>query len=132
MTAGSADLFVQFLERVRGELREIYHELTSAGGVVGGDASLTEDNAEEPYLGGVRFDVIPPSKKYRPLREHAGGEQSIASLALVFAVYCVRPAPFLVLDEVDANLDRVHLKHVVEFVLRRSETMQVIAVSHRE
>jgi structural maintenance of chromosome 1 len=55
---------------------------------------------QEPYLSGVKYDVMPPSKRFTDMEQLSGGEKTMAALALLFAIHSFHPAPFFVLDEV--------------------------------
>ncbi len=70
---------------------------------------------------GVRYNAMPPSKGFRDMDLLSGGERSVAALALVFAVQAFRPAPFFVMDEIDAALDYVNVTKVAAFVRRKSK-----------
>ena len=95
----------------------IYKALTRAPQhPVGGSAYLSTENAEEPFLHGVKFHAMPPTKRFRDMEALSGGEKTVAALALLFAVHSFRPSPFFVLDEVDAALDKVNVGRVAAFV----------------
>ena len=72
---------------------------------LGGKAYLSLDDMEEPYKGGLKFNAMPPMKRFRDMEQLSGGEKTVAALALLFAIHSFRPAPFFVMDEVDAALD---------------------------
>ena len=72
---------------------------------LGGNAYLTLDDTEEPFKGGMKFNAMPPMKRFRDMYQLSGGEKTVASLALLFAIHSYHPAPFFVMDEVDAALD---------------------------
>jgi len=81
-----------------------------------GSAYLTLENTDEPYLNGVRFSATPPMKRFREIEQLSGGEKTIAALALLFAIHTYRPAPFFVLDEVDAALDNVNVQRIARYI----------------
>jgi structural maintenance of chromosome 1 len=56
--------------------------------------------AQEPYLSGVKYNVMPPGKRFVEMEQLSGGEKTMAALALLFAIHSFHPAPFFVLDEV--------------------------------
>ncbi|KAH0484442.1 MAG: uncharacterized protein KVP18_004595 [Porospora cf. gigantea A] len=134
-------LFLECLDTVKGHLERLYSAL-SAGTVeadsegdfrgVGGSATLALDDAaaEEPYLGGVRFHAMPPAKRYRDLKLLSGGEQSMASLAFIFALQAYKPAPFVLLDEVDAALDAKNVRSLGTFF--ENVQYQVIVISLKD
>ena len=91
---------------ISAHIEPVYQELTRSEQYKnGGSASLALDNVDEPYLSGIRYQTMPPGKSFRDLEALSGGEKSIAALALLFAIQRFRPAPFFVIDEVDAALD---------------------------
>lgn len=67
---------------------------------------------EEPYLDGIQYNCVAPGKRFRPMDNLSGGEKTIAALALLFAVHGRNPAPFFVLDEIDAALDNTNIGKV--------------------
>jgi structural maintenance of chromosome 1 len=87
-------------------LKTIYTDMTkSSKHPLGGKAYLSLDDTEEPYKGGLKFNAMPPMKRFRDMEQLSGGEKTVAALALLFSVHSFRPAPFFVMDEVDAALD---------------------------
>jgi len=75
--------FTKAFDHISGSIDKIYRELTHGNGM----AYLTLDSVEEPYLGGVRFSAVPPSKTYRSIDQLSGGEKTVAALALLFAIH---------------------------------------------
>lgn len=59
---------------------------------------------------------MPPMKRFRPLSELSGGEKTVAALALLFAIHSYKPAPFFVLDEIDAALDNINVNRVSAYI----------------
>ena len=80
---------------------------------------MTLENSDEPFLGGVNFTAMPPSKRYREMEMLSGGEKTIAALALLFAIHSYRRQVF-VLDEVDAALDKSNVEKMARFVRSKS------------
>ena len=94
------------------EIDSLYKTLTfseSIGGV-GGSAILYLENQHEPFEGGIIYTPTPPNKKYvfDNSEQLSGGEKAMASLALFFSMNSAIGCPFILLDEVDANLDKDH------------------------
>ncbi|PCI19525.1 hypothetical protein COB64_03615 [Candidatus Wolfebacteria bacterium] len=87
-----------------------------------------EDEVEE--FEGVEIDVSLPRKKTRELHMLSGGERSLASIALLFAISRVNPPPFLVLDETDAALDEANSRKYGDMLERLSKSSQLIVVTH--
>lgn len=71
---------------------------------------------EEPYLDGIQYNCVAPGKRFRPMDNLSGGEKTVAALALIFAIHARNPAPFFVLDEIDAALDNTNIGKVSLFI----------------
>ncbi|XP_068169173.1 structural maintenance of chromosomes protein 1B isoform X2 [Antennarius striatus] len=96
-------------------------------------AILTAEDPDEPYLSGINYNCVAPGKRYLSMDNLSGGEKAIAALALVFAVHSFCPAPFLILDEVDAALDNTNIGKVTTYIREESrENMQIIVISQKE
>ena len=127
------NLFQSCFQHVSEALCVIYRDLTkSTKHPLGGNAFLTIDNLEEPYLGGVRFTAMPPMKRFRDMEQLSGGEKTMAALALLFSLHSFRQAPFFVLDEIDAALDNVNVRKICNYVRQRSKEFQCIVISLKE
>ncbi|XP_034443413.1 structural maintenance of chromosomes protein 1B isoform X1 [Hippoglossus hippoglossus] len=123
-------LFNQCFEHVSVVIDQIYKKMCRNSSA---QAILTPDNPEEPYLGGINYNCVAPGKSFMSMDNLSGGEKSIAALALVFAIHSFRPAPFLVLDEVDAALDNTNINKVTSFIREESrKNMQIIVISLKE
>ncbi|XP_076672291.1 structural maintenance of chromosomes protein 1A-like [Andrena cerasifolii] len=118
--------FSSSLQHITTQLDVIYKSLVNNDL---GEAVLVPENPDEPYLGGINFSYIVPGKRFQPLSNLSGGEKTIAALALLFAIHSFRPAPFFVLDEVDAALDNQNIKNVIQFMRSKSTDMQFIIIS---
>ena len=115
------------------ELAVIYRDLTkSSKHPLGGNAYLSLDDTEEPYLGGIKYNAMPPMKRFRDMEQLSGGEKTVAALAFLFAIHSFRPAPFFVMDEVDAALDNVNVKKVCNYIKQRSKDFQCIVISLKD
>ncbi len=80
--------FMDCFRHVSESLAIIYRDLTrSSKHPLGGNAYLTLDNSEEPYLGGTRFTAMPPMKRFRDIEQLSGGEKTMAALALLFSIH---------------------------------------------
>ena len=93
---------------------------------------MSLDDTEEPYLGGIKYNAMPPMKRFRDMEQLSGGEKTVAALALLFAVHSFRPAPFFVMDEVDAALDNVNVKKVCNYIKNRSRDLQFVVISLKD
>uniref|UniRef100_A0A672Q8R1 Structural maintenance of chromosomes protein 1B-like n=1 Tax=Sinocyclocheilus grahami TaxID=75366 RepID=A0A672Q8R1_SINGR len=123
-------LFSQCFEHMSVVIDQIYKKLcrnTSA------QAILSAENPNEPYLDGINYNCVAPGKRFMAMDNLSGGEKAIAALALVFAIHSFRPAPFFVLDEVDAALDNTNIGKVTGFFRMMSrESCQIIVISLKE
>jgi len=95
-------------------------------------AYLGPDNPEEPYLDGINYNCVAPGKRFQPMSNLSGGEKTIAALALLFAIHSYQPAPFFVLDEIDAALDNTNIGKVASFIREDTTNLQTIVISLKE
>jgi structural maintenance of chromosome 1 len=106
--------FLDAFNHIDESLKTIYTDMTkSSKHPLGGNAYLSLDDTEEPYKGGMKFNAMPPMKRFRDMEQLSGGEKTVAALALLFAIHSYHPAPFFVMDEVDAALDNSKLTRCV-------------------
>uniref|UniRef100_A0A3B4WWT7 Structural maintenance of chromosomes protein n=1 Tax=Seriola lalandi dorsalis TaxID=1841481 RepID=A0A3B4WWT7_SERLL len=123
-------LFSQCFEHVSVVIDQIYKRICRNSSA---QAILSADNTDEPYLGGINYNCVAPGKRYMSMDNLSGGEKAIAALALVFAIHSFRPAPFFILDEVDAALDNTNISKVTSFIREESRgNMQIIVISLKE
>ncbi len=101
---------------------------------MGGTAFLSLENNEEPYMFGIKYTAMPPTKRFRDMEQLSGGEKTVAALALLFAIHSYHPAPFFVLDEVDAALDNVNVNKVSNYIKSRAkdDQLQCIVISLKD
>ena len=128
-----ADLFNKALTHITAEVKPIYKALTmSAQFEFGGEAWLDALEADEdaPFLGGLKYAAMPPTKRFRDMEALSGGEKTIAALALLFAIHSYAPSPFFVLDEVDAALDNANVARVAKYIKEHAGPgMQFVVIS---
>merc|ERR1712110_626032 len=122
--------FMRCFKHVEANVHPIYRELTSYDGSEGGSAYLDLDDAEEPYNGGITFTACPPGKRFFPMELLSGGEKSMASMALLFAMHSYQPPPFMILDEVDAPFDRKNTNSLVSYL--KKLTFQCLVISLKD
>ncbi|KAJ8262036.1 hypothetical protein GJAV_G00161360 [Gymnothorax javanicus] len=123
-------LFSHCFEHVSVVIDQIYKELCRNSSA---QAILGAENPDEPYLDGINYNCIAPGKRFMAMDNLSGGEKSVAALALVFAIHSYRPAPFLVMDEVDAALDNSNIGKVTSYIREKSrEHFQIIVISLKE
>ncbi|XP_010632638.1 structural maintenance of chromosomes protein 1B [Fukomys damarensis] len=124
------DLFSQCFEHVSVSIDHIYKKLCRNHSA---QAFLSPENPEEPYLAGISYNCVAPGKRFMPMDNLSGGEKCVAALALLFAVHSFRPAPFFVLDEVDAALDNTNIGKVSSYIREQTqEQFQMIIISLKE
>lgn len=98
----------------------------------GGSAKLVLDNPEEPFEGGIDVLARPSGKKTIPMRLLSGGEKTLVALSFVFAIQEYQPAPFYILDEIDAALDKYNSEKLAELLNKYSKKAQFILISHND
>ncbi|KAF4315661.1 hypothetical protein BBO99_00009220, partial [Phytophthora kernoviae] len=109
--------FMEAFNHISRVIDSTYKQLTkSSKHPLGGTAYLNLENTEEPYLNGMKYNAMPPMKRFREMEQLSGGEKTVAALALLFAIHNYRPSPFFVLDEVDAALDNVNVNKVSTYI----------------
>ncbi|KYO44782.1 structural maintenance of chromosomes protein 1A isoform A [Alligator mississippiensis] len=124
------ELFRKCFEHVSVAIDQIYKKLCRNSSA---QAFLCPENPEEPYLGGISYNCVAPGKRFMPMDNLSGGEKTMAALALMFAIHSFCPAPFLILDEVDAALDNTNIGKVSSFIKEQAqEQFQMIVISLKE
>lgn len=109
--------FMEAFEHISSKIDFIYKELTkSATSPLGGSAYLTLEDEDSPYNSGIKYHAMPPMKRFRDMDLLSGGEKTMAALALLFAIHSYQPAPFFVLDEVDAALDNSNVGKIANYI----------------
>merc|ERR1711913_232602 len=127
------DLFMACFEHVSNTIDGIYKQLARNQSA---QAFLGPENPEEPYLEGINYNCVAPGKRFQPMSNLSGGEKTIAALALLFAIHSYQPAPFFVLDEIDAAQDNTNIGKVASYIASRTATndhsMNVIVISLKD
>ncbi len=98
----------------------------------GGEAVLRLDHHNEKLDAGVEIEVKMPGKKMQSLDLLSGGERALTCIAFIFALLGLKPAPFCLLDEIDASLDETNLIRFSNFLQKMSDNMQFIIITHRQ
>mmetsp|Transcript_6460 Transcript_6460/g.13994 ORF Transcript_6460/g.13994 Transcript_6460/m.13994 type:complete len:1237 (+) Transcript_6460:300-4010(+) len=128
------DRFLDCFQKVASEISNVYKRLTANTAGLhseGGAAYLDLEDTEEPFLAGVRFTAMPPSKGFRDMHLLSGGEKTLAAMALLFAVHAYQKPPFMVLDEVDAALDANNVRALAGYVEQADCQTIVISLKDR-
>ncbi|MEM2104866.1 MAG: chromosome segregation protein SMC [Candidatus Bathyarchaeia archaeon] len=117
-------VFMEAFEKINANLARYFNKLTG-----GGNATLTLENPDEPFLGGIDMIVQFPNKPSIIVSGASGGERSVAAVAFIFALKEFTPASFYILDEIDAHLDAYHVSKLAEVLLEESEKTQFIVIT---
>jgi chromosome segregation ATPase len=105
------------------KLKEMYQMIT-----LGGDAELELVDSLDPFAEGVVFTVRPPKKSWKNIANLSGGEKTLSSLALVFALHHYKPTPLYVMDEIDAALDFKNVSIVGHYIKERTKDAQFVII----
>ncbi|MBI4193430.1 MAG: AAA family ATPase, partial [Candidatus Colwellbacteria bacterium] len=126
--------FSAALERVNGELKRYAHQMLEGGRIQLAPLRLPERDEIVDELAerreGIEIEVSLPKKKLKGLEALSGGERSLVSIAILFALIAMSPPPFLVLDEIDAHLDERNARRFGELLRSLSERTQFVVVTH--
>ena len=106
---------------------EVFKELFG-----GGNASLKLEDEENILECGIDINVQPPGKKLQNMMLLSGGEKAFTAIALLFAILKINPAPFCVLDEIEAALDDVNVYRFAEYLKKFSSNTQFLVITHRK
>ena len=118
--------FMEGFGIITGKLKEMYQMIT-----LGGDAELELVDSLDPFTEGIVFSVRPPKKSWKNISNLSGGEKTLSSLALVFALHYYKPTPLYVMDEIDAALDFKNVSIVANYIKERTKNAQFIIISLR-
>ena len=98
----------------------------------GGKAELILENEEDVLNCGIDIRVQPPGKKLQNMTLLSGGEKAFTAIAILFAILKINPAPFCVLDEIEAALDDVNVNRYAEYLKKFSQYTQFLVITHRK
>uniref|UniRef100_A0A0N5BAQ5 Structural maintenance of chromosomes protein n=1 Tax=Strongyloides papillosus TaxID=174720 RepID=A0A0N5BAQ5_STREA len=108
-------------------VKTVYQKIT-----YGGDAGLEYCDKFDPYNLGIDYQIRPPSKAWKKMTELSGGEKTLASLALIFALHEYNPTPLYIMDEIDAALDFRNVGIIGDYINGRTTNAQFIVISLRK
>jgi chromosome segregation protein len=120
-------LFAETFAQVRINFREMFGELFDGGRA---DLSLMDEN--DPLNCGIEISAKPPGKQLQSISLLSGGERTMTAVALLFAIYMVRPSPFCILDEMDAPLDESNINRFIRVLERFVSQSQFIIITHNK
>lgn len=126
LTKQMKEVFVESFDRINKNFTLTFKELFG-----GGTASLSLSDPENILTSGIDILVHPPGKIVVHLDALSGGEKALVAIALYFAIMKVRPAPFCVMDEIEAALDDVNVFRFASYLRRMTDKTQFILITHR-
>ncbi|HDD72724.1 MAG TPA: hypothetical protein ENG00_01375 [Candidatus Aenigmarchaeota archaeon] len=119
------EVFMHTLNEISKNFNKVYREL------VNGEATLELEDPND-IESGLMIRAQPPGKKLLNIDSMSGGERTITAFAFLFAIQRYKPAPFYILDEADAALDKVNTKSVADLIKKQSKFAQFIVISHND
>ena len=120
-------LFAETFAQVRINFREMFAELFGGGRA---DLALLDEN--ETLSCGIDIIAKPPGKQQQSVSLLSGGERTMTAVALLFAIYMVRPSPFCILDEMDAPLDESNINRFIKVLDRFVRQSQFVIITHNK
>lgn len=126
LTSQMREMFTDSFGKINEHFGRIFVELFG-----GGKASLELTDDTDVLESGIEINVQPPGKLIKNLASLSGGEQAFVAIAIYFAILKVRPAPFCLLDEIEAALDDVNVTKYAQYLKRLGEKTQFVAITHR-
>jgi len=127
INAETTRMFSETFQAIRGNFKGIYRELFGGGG-----ADLLLEEGVDLLEAGINVVARPPGKKQQPISLLSGGERALTAVALLFAIFKVRPSPFCVLDEIDAPLDESNINRFLGMLGQFLAQTQFIIVTHNK
>jgi chromosome segregation protein len=118
-------MFSEAFEKIKTNFREIFRELFG-----GGEADLVLIDEGNLLETGIDIVARPPGKRLQSIGLLSGGERALTAIALLFALFKLKPSPFCILDEIDAPLDDVNIKRFTRMLKEFSATTQFIVITH--
>ena len=120
-------LFAETFEQVKTNFQEMFTQLFN-----GGKASLKLQDESDPLECGIEIEAKPPGKQPQSVSLLSGGERTMTAVALLFAIYMVKPSPFCVLDELDAPLDESNINRFINILKRFVTQSQFVVITHNK
>jgi chromosome segregation protein len=121
------ELFSETFEKIRVNFQEMFTQLFA-----GGKANLLLMDESDPLESGIEIIAQPPGKKLQSISLLSGGERTMTAVALLFAIYMVKPSPFCVLDEMDAPLDESNIGRFIKLLDRFIGQSQFMVITHNK
>jgi chromosome segregation protein len=120
-------LFQETFEKTKGNFQKVFEELFE-----GGEADLALVEQEDPLESPIQISARPYGKRLLNISQLSGGEKALTAIALLFAIYLVKPSPFCILDEVDAPLDDANIVRFLRLIKHFSSNTQFIIITHNK
>ena len=126
LSAQMREIFTDSFRAINENFGRVFAELFG-----GGEASLVLEDESDVLACGIGIRVAPPGKVIKNLEALSGGEQALVAISIYFAILAVNPAPFCILDEIEAALDDANVVRFAQYLRRISDKTQFIVITHR-
>ena len=123
---GMRKQFAESFEAIKNEFNIVFQELFG-----GGSGSIQLDEDADIINAGITIIAQPPGKKLQNMMQLSGGEKALTAIALIFAIQNLKPAPFCLLDEIEASLDDSNVGRFTDYLKKLSDHIQFIVITHR-
>jgi len=120
-------LFQETFEKIKGNFQKVFEELFE-----GGEADVALVDGEDPLESPIQISARPYGKRLLNISQLSGGEKALTAIALLFAIYLVKPSPFCILDEVDAPLDDANIIRFLRLIKHFSSNTQFVIITHNK
>jgi chromosome segregation protein len=120
-------LFQETFEKTKGNFQKVFEELFE-----GGEADVALVEQKDPLESPIQISARPYGKRLLNISQLSGGEKALTAIALLFAIYLVKPSPFCILDEVDAPLDDANIVRFLRLIQHFSSNTQFIIITHNK
>ena len=120
-------LFAETFEQIKTNFQKVFQELFE-----GGETDLSLVDEADPLESPILISARPYGKKLLNISQLSGGEKALTAIALLFAIYLVKPSPFCILDEVDAPLDDANITRFLKLIKHFGSTTQFILITHNK
>lgn len=127
LTTAMKKQFVDHFQRINENFKQVFGELFG-----GGLAEISLENTPDVLTASIEIKAQPPGKKLQNMLLLSGGERCLTAIALLFAIFKLRPTPFCILDEVEAALDDANVFRFTEYIRHYADESQFILVTHRK